>query len=173
MHFIEFCTYSTEVNYLALNQDSCFPFTLSHSFCPTSSHVNMYIHVIVYMYIIYGKYKFPLTLLDLLRPKFQMLLFPRLHCLLSLGNLSILVLYLRNKNYSGDFSYITKSNHENHEFIWNHRNWILLFFSTCHWSSKHLSCLINIVNLCSFTMHHLKARIRYKEGKFVILPNQL
>ena len=87
MHFIKFYTYSTEVNYLALYQDSCFPFTLSHSFFPTSSHINMYIHVIVYMYIIYEKYKFPLTLLDLLRPEFQMLLFPRLHCLVSLGNL--------------------------------------------------------------------------------------
>ena len=41
-----------------------------------------------------------------------MLLFTRLHCLVSLGSLSILVLYPGNKNYSRDFPYITRSNHK-------------------------------------------------------------
>lgn len=122
------------MNYLDLYQDSFFPFTLSYSHSPTPSlHINMYICVIVYMCIIYEKYEFPLTLLDSLRPKFQMLLFSRLNDLFFLGTLPILVLYLGNKNYSKDFPYITKCNHWNHEIFWKHRNWIIwepdIFFS--------------------------------------------
>lgn len=99
------------MNCLDLYQDSFSPFTLSYSHFPTPLHISMYIYVLVYMCIIYEQYEFPLTLLDSLRLKFQMLLFNRLYDLFSLGTLPILVLYLGNKNYSKDFPYITKCNH--------------------------------------------------------------
>ena len=123
-----------------------FPPLFSPTLLPYLLTYKYYIHVIVYMYIIYEKYEFPWTVN---RSKFQML-----HCLVSLGSLSILVLYPGNKNYSRDFPYITRISHENHDFICSHINWIFFFFLTCYWSSKHFSYL----------MYHLKARFRCKGG---------
>lgn len=127
------------MNYLDLYQDSfplCspplpLPYILTHKYVHTCDCVH-----------VYNLWKLWIsTLLDSLIPKFQMLLFTILHYLVSLGSLSILVLYLGNKYYSNNFPYITKSNYGNNEFIWKHRNLIFFFFLTCYSSIKHISCL--------------------------------